>query len=85
MTGCLGRPAMHKDVSVAPPSEQINTSHGEISMQLQSRLLTVAIVSALAASAPALAGKFDSSAAIRAQGLIDGPAARAVRRAPADA
>jgi Zn-dependent metalloprotease len=54
-------------------------------MQLQSRLLTVAIVSALAASAPALAGKFDSSAAIRAQGLIDGPAARAVRRAPADA
>jgi len=54
-------------------------------MQLQSRLLTIAIASALVASAPAFAGsQFEQSAAIRAQGLVDGPAARAVRRASAD-
>ncbi len=53
-------------------------------MQLQSRLLTIAIASALVA-APAFAGNaLSSSVALRAQGLIDGPAAHAVRRAPAD-
>src|SRR4249919_4006146 len=83
--GRSGHSPMHKDVSVAPLSGQIHTSHGEIVMQLQSRLLTIAIASALAASAPAFAGtEIEQSAAIRAQGLVDGPAARAVRRASAD-
>ena len=54
-------------------------------MQLQSRLLSFAIASALAASAPAIAAHGSASAAARAHGLIDGPAARAVRRASADA
>ncbi len=55
-------------------------------MQPQSRLLTFAIASALAAAAPAFAGHAtQSSAAIRAHGLVDGPAAHAVRRASADA
>jgi Zn-dependent metalloprotease len=56
-------------------------------MQPQSRLLTIAIASVLAAAAaPALAGSAShSSAAVRAHGLVDGPAARAVRRATADA
>ncbi len=54
-------------------------------MQLQSRLLSFAIASALAASAPAIAAHGSASAAARAHGLVDGPAARAVRRASADA
>ncbi|WP_166206802.1 M4 family metallopeptidase [Cognatiluteimonas telluris] len=53
---------------------------------MQSRLLTIAIVSALAASAPAFAGNaLHSSAVVRAKALIDGPAAKVVRRASADA
>lgn len=61
-------------------------------MQFQSRLLSVAIVSALVASAsaftaPAFAANttLQASVAMRAGGLADGPAATAVRRAPADA
>ena len=54
-------------------------------MQLQSRLLSFAIASALAASAPAFAAHGSVSVAARAHGLVDGPAARAVRRASADA
>lgn len=54
-------------------------------MYLQSRLLGAAIASVLAVSAPAFAGNANnSSAAIRAKGLIDGPAAAAVQRADAD-
>jgi zinc metalloprotease ZmpA len=55
-------------------------------MQLQSRLLTFAIASAIAATAaPAVAGNaFNTSVALRAQGLVNGPAALAVRRASAD-
>lgn len=53
-------------------------------MQLQSRLLSFAIVSALAASAPAFASHGSASVVARAHGLVDGPAARAVRRASAD-
>ena len=54
-------------------------------MHMQSRLLSVAVLAALACSAPAFAGKFDASpAALRAQGLIDGHAA-ATHRAGADA
>lgn len=54
-------------------------------MHLQSRLLTFAIASALAAAAPAVAGNASiRSAAINAQGLVDGPAAKAVYRAAAD-
>ena len=56
-------------------------------MQLPSRLLSVAIVSALAVSAPASAANnaIQATSAVRAQGLVDGPAAKAVRRASADA
>lgn len=55
-------------------------------MYLQSRLLGAAIASVLVVSAPAAAGNANnSSAAIRAKGLIDGPAAAAVQRADADA
>ncbi len=54
-------------------------------MQLQSRLLAIAITSALAIAAPAVAGNlFNTSAVQRAQGLIAGPAARAVHRDSAD-
>jgi Zn-dependent metalloprotease len=55
-------------------------------MQPQSRLLAIAIASALATvAAPAVADTaLNGSVAQRAQGLIDGPAARAVRRASAD-
>jgi zinc metalloprotease ZmpA len=61
-------------------------------MQLQSRLLSVAIVTALAVSTSAFAvpasvanNAVRASAAMRAQGLVDGPAANAIRRASADA
>ena len=60
-------------------------------MQLQSRLLSVAIVSALAVSTSAFTAPtsavnaIQASAAARARGLVDGPAGAAVRRAPADA
>ena len=54
-------------------------------MHLQSCLLSVAIGAVLSISAPAHAGKFDqSSAAVRAQGLIASHAS-AARRADADA
>jgi Zn-dependent metalloprotease len=54
-------------------------------MQLQSRLLTIAIASTLAISAPAFAGSALHTAAVtRAQQLVDGPAAHAVQRARAD-
>ncbi|WP_159016475.1 M4 family metallopeptidase [Cognatiluteimonas profundi] len=53
---------------------------------MQSRLLTIAIASALVASAPAFAATVGkSSVAVRAKGLVDGPAAAAVHRAVADA
>ncbi len=52
---------------------------------MQSSLLSAAIVSALALSAVAFAGDIHtSSPALRAQGLLDGPAARMVRRDAAD-
>jgi len=51
-------------------------------MHVQSRLLSIAIVSALAA--PAIAANAPTSAALRAQGLLDGAAARAAHRADAD-
>lgn len=55
-------------------------------MPFQFRLLSAAIVSALAVSAPASAvNSINASAAARARGLIDGPAATMVRRASADA
>ncbi|MFC7302306.1 M4 family metallopeptidase [Cognatiluteimonas weifangensis] len=56
-------------------------------MKVQSCLLSAAIVAALAvSSAPALAaGNAKAGAVARAHGLVDGPAARAVRRAAADA
>ena len=54
-------------------------------MHMQSRLLSAAILAALVASAPAVAGKFDQSpAALRAKGLVDGRAATAAHRADAD-
>ncbi len=44
-------------------------------MHMQSCLLSAGILAALALSAPAVAGKFDqSAAAIRAKGLVDGHA-----------
>src|SRR6476619_1637468 len=52
-------------------------------MHVQSRLLSVAIVTALAA-APVAAHAFNGSVAQRAQGLLDGPAARGAHRADAD-
>ena len=54
-------------------------------MHVQTRVLSLAIVAALAAAAPAAADAFNRSVAARAQGLVDGPAAKAVRRASADA
>lgn len=52
---------------------------------MQSSLLSAAVVSALALSAVAFAGDIrTSSPALRAQGLLDGPAARLVRRDAAD-
>lgn len=54
-------------------------------MHVQTRVLSLAIVAALAAAAPAAADAFNRSVATRAQGLVDGPAAKAVRRASADA
>jgi Zn-dependent metalloprotease len=55
-------------------------------MQLQSRLLSVAIISALAASMPAFgAGAVITTASVHALGLIDGPAAVAIHRDSADA
>ena len=56
-------------------------------MHMQSRLLSAAILAALAASVsmPAVAGKFDQSpAALRAKGLVEGRAAAASHRADAD-
>jgi Zn-dependent metalloprotease len=53
-------------------------------MQLQARLLSAAVLAALAVSAPALAAKSDAPAALRAKGMIDTHAA-AVQRADADA
>jgi Zn-dependent metalloprotease len=54
-------------------------------MQLQSRLLSVAIVGVLAASTSVLAANpSHASASIRAIGMIDGQAAVAVKRADAD-
>src|SRR4029079_5605311 len=79
-----GHPPRHRDGSVAPLTEQFK-SHGEKFMQLHSRLLTFAIASALAGAAPAIAAHGSASAAARAHGLVDGAAARAVRRASADA
>jgi len=52
-------------------------------MNLQSRLLSVAVIAALAAAAPAFAAKGDHPAASRALGLIDGNPA-ATHRADAD-
>ena len=55
-------------------------------MQLPSRILSAAIVSALAASTPAFAASAVTSAAtMHALGLIDGPAATAIHRDSADA
>jgi Zn-dependent metalloprotease len=55
-------------------------------MQVQTRLLSLAIVAALAASAPAVAGNaFDGTSALRAKALVDGAAGKHVRRASADA
>lgn len=61
-------------------------------MHLQSRLLSAAIVAALAGITPALAapatagfGAAKSSASLRARSLAEGPAAATVRRAAADA
>lgn len=54
-------------------------------MHVQTRVLSLAIVAALAAAAPGAADAFNRSVAARAQGLVDGPAAKAVRRASADA
>ena len=54
-------------------------------MHVQTRVLSLAIVAALAAAAPAAADAFNRSVATRAQGLVDGPAAKAVLRASADA
>jgi Zn-dependent metalloprotease len=51
-------------------------------MHVQSRLLSIAIVSALAT--PAFAASAPNGAALRAQGLLDGAAARAAHRADAD-
>ena len=54
-------------------------------MHMQSRLLSAAILAALVASAPAVAGKFDQSpATLRAKSLVDGRAATAAHRADAD-
>lgn len=50
---------------------------------MQARLLSAAIVASLAVSAPAIAGKADSAAALRAKSLLDTQAA-AVQRADAD-
>lgn len=52
-------------------------------MQVQTRLLSAAVLAALAVSAPAFAGNIDSRAAQRALGLIDGHGS-AFRRADAD-
>jgi len=51
---------------------------------MQARLLSTAVLAALAVSAPAFAANINSQAAQRAQGLIDGHGA-AVQRADADA
>jgi len=53
---------------------------------MQSRLLSAAIVSALAVSAPAIAAQpqLAAAATARAQGLVNGPAAALVHRAVAD-
>lgn len=53
-------------------------------MQLKARLLHVAMLAALAVSAPALAARSDDPAALRAMGLIDSHPA-AVRKADVDA
>jgi len=52
-------------------------------MHLQARLISVAVLAALAVSAPAFAGKADSPAALRAKGLLETHGA-AVHRAGAD-
>ena len=55
-------------------------------MQLQTRLLSLAIISTIAASAPALAANhIDRAVAARAQGLVDSSATQAVSRRMADA
>ena len=55
-------------------------------MQLQSRLLSVAIISALAASMPAFAASaVNPTAVAHARALIDGPAAAVIHRDSADA
>jgi Zn-dependent metalloprotease len=54
-------------------------------MHVQSRVLSLAIVAALAAAAPATADAFNRAVAARATGLVDGSAAASVRRASADA